>query len=486
MITRGYVCAYAQAATMALPQCDAGGRPVVSDGKRQCHLARRRAALPLPTYPLVPCLVGPTLSNCPGSGDLLIHWWCLLHNPEFSDSRVNRGITNGQDDVLGTQNAGCKMATMRIRLPVRDVLMVAEQSGIALKVLHCCIGAGLRVHILGGPQAAHLRHSRYTASFTLTDIPSNGPFESFAAAVEDAVQCTGASVVLPGDYWSTRALIRVAPGLRVPVFPLPDARSFDMLAEKWNFYCFCKSIDVPVPQTIWVGDKTCLAAAALGTRFGYPLVVKPTDQGNMDGVVIAHSAADLEQRVIGNPGYRYGNLIAQSFIPGDDIDCSVLAVDGRVLAAAVQRRIEDAIVFCDHSMLTNLVGRIVEASRFTGVAHFDARTDLRDGGIRLIECNPRFWASVDAAHWCGLNFVAIGLDAAIEPTAVAAVPDLVDGIFYPLGVALRRFLRFDARPLRSAATRGSLWQALGDPLPLVIDKIGERKGKRESAESVIA
>jgi biotin carboxylase len=349
--------------------------------------------------------------------------------------------------------------------------------------VYCAKATGVRIHLAGPPLAAHLSRSRYIASFTSIDLPAIdvADLEPFRLTIERLAAAAEANMVLPGDEHTTWLLVRLRGKLGVPCFPLPDEATFARLTDKWRFYEACTAYGVPVPKTLHIGDKARLDPNRLADALGLPLVVKPSDQGNNNGVVIAETVEEVRAKVTENPAYPYNSLIAQAFIPGADIDCSILAHDGRIVAVAVQRRDADGIIFCERPDLVEYVDRLTRGTGFTGVAHYDARLDNRDDSISLIECNPRFWGSINAARWCGLNFVALGLDARIGVGAPDTQPlTLKEGKYVPWTTMLRRIANLSAdATMFSRPNRGGLAQVLSDPVPVLFEELHAFRRRRE-------
>src|SRR3989304_3891130 len=101
---------------------------------------------------------------------------------------------------------------------------------------------------------------------------------------------------------------------------------------------------------------------------------------------------ELRAHVESNAPYSHPPLILQEFIPGKDIDLSVLAVGGRVVASAVQQWPDSGMLeFCEHPEVEELGRKVVSLFNYDGVAHFDMRIDERTGRVLVLECNPRFW-----------------------------------------------------------------------------------------------
>jgi predicted ATP-grasp superfamily ATP-dependent carboligase len=102
---------------------------------------------------------------------------------------------------------------------------------------------------------------------------------------------------------------------------------------------------------------------------------------------------------------------------------NLLALQGRVTALAVQQRAYPQhqgaeITFVSNTYLEHVAHTVAENSLYNGVMNIDARIEERTGKVYLLESNPRFWYSFSASVWCGLNFVAEGLEPPSQPGAI--------------------------------------------------------------------
>jgi predicted ATP-grasp superfamily ATP-dependent carboligase len=275
----------------------------------------------------------------------------------------------------------------------------------------------------------------------------------------------GVDFVVPGGGTETPALSRLQPSR---CFPVPDAPTFRRMNDKWAFYEVCRDIGIPVPKTIYVGPKLALDLDRIETEIGFPAVIKPTNQGDGNGVAIVASRDEARSVVIENPSYQFQPLIVQEFIPGIDIDCSLLTNGGETICGAVQMRKGNRIVFTRCPQLVADCSRLLEATRYSGLAHLDARLDNRDGIAKCVECNPRVWASLPAAARCGLNFMTAGLEiAAGEPISQ---PRVIEEGFYinPMRLTLQLIKGREWSALRDKGIRAGLWQAYSDPYPFIM------------------
>ena len=145
---------------------------------------------------------------------------------------------------------------------------------------------------------------------------------------------------------------------------------------------------------------------------GHPFVIKPTDRHGGAGYRLIRTRTDFHEGLQGDPAYAHAPLVAQEFIPGKDVDISVLAVAGTIRHASVQTPEGGGLRFVDDEAAVHVAQRLVQQSTYSGVLHLDGRRDERDGRIKLIEANPRVWGSIRASAWCGLDFVEAGIAVA--------------------------------------------------------------------------
>lgn len=291
------------------------------------------------------------------------------------------------------------------------------------RVLRCAADAADEVHALG-PASSR----RITASRTLTGFhPAehlDDPIDDAAAAdeIDRVADELGAAMVIPGDVRAVRLLAGLRDRLRAACFPVPTAPVFDLLNDKWRFGQLCGELGVPYPAARLFADQADLRAAAGRGELTFPIIVKPVDQAGGRGVVVLRSIDELRDRG-GRAGLRagaidYAPVLAQRFVDGDDICVSAFCRGGALLADVVYRKRGGDCLFTESPELVELAARVLGHVAFDGVANFDARVD-RAGRVHLVECNPRFWYTMDMTLLAGVNFVALGLQAAVARDAGA-------------------------------------------------------------------
>ena len=259
--------------------------------------------------------------------------------------------------------------------------------------------------VIGGSATRPLRWSALCKRHIEIDLEGRDD-DSFV----DIVNCIATTrphvILIPADCDAIRLANRVRDRLAIRMTPIPELATLNMFDNKWQFYKFCMRTGLPEPETRHFASKSELDFETIASDLGVPFVVKPLNQAGSLGVHIVTDAADFEASIIHNDDYDFGALIAQRYIQGEDVDVSFLAIDGRVSALAVQQMRDAQVVFLENPRLEEMAATLCRASGYHGVMHVDARVEAATGKVYLIESNPRFWASLTASVWCGLNFVA--------------------------------------------------------------------------------
>jgi len=258
---------------------------------------------------------------------------------------------------------------------------------------------------------------------------------------------------------------------------LPDALSLKTAGEKWLLAEFMRECDIPFPETVRYRP-----GVELNAKVGFPVLIKPAGSGGGEGIELISNNAELEQALIrAKPGRDY---IIQAYVDGYDIDCSVLCKDGNILAYTIQRSIiEDrnrylppkAVEFLYHAETFRIVEKLVGKLRWNGVAHIDLRYDSSDGRIKVIEVNPRFWASLLHSTSVGVNFPHLSVMSTLG--LEFPVPKYRFGRYGAISVALKTHLKKSKYGYRIPLSNTDLSFLLRDPLPGLF-RLGGRVSSR--------
>lgn len=301
-----------------------------------------------------------------------------------------------------------------------SVLITDGESNYALYVLQCLSRIkNLKVYILSNDPWARIRFSRDATQF-ISYANKKGD-EGILTAILDAVKMTRVDVVLPVDSYTIRLLSSRGGAISqlTSIVPLPNINELDIAEDKWLLSGWLKENNIACPSTIlYHTDHTFDEALS---NFSFPVLIKPRKGSGGVGIEFFDNPSAL---------YRFckehitsEEYIIQSFINGYDIDCSILCAGGKILAYTIQKgfmysnkRVSwpSGIDFLYDEATFNIVKELAEKFNWSGIVHIDLRYDEKDKQVKIIEMNPRFWASVSASTFAGVNFPYIACLAALN------------------------------------------------------------------------
>jgi predicted ATP-grasp superfamily ATP-dependent carboligase len=300
-----------------------------------------------------------------------------------------------------------------------------------------------------GKQARFMHLSVLCSDYIETDF-SGADDELFVERVNQLANAEADLVLIPADCAGARMINRVRDRIRIAVAAAPDTAALDSLDDKWQFYLLCRSLGLRVPASRLVNSKLELDFGPLKQQFGIPFVVKPVNEDSGRGFCVVISESEFCKTIRDNPHYRYAPLIVQRFIPGQDVGLNFRATRGKVTAIAIQKRIDPAhdgsiIEFFPNQYLLDVAHTLAGATSYDGVMNVDARIEKDTGDIFLFESNPRFWRSLSASVWNGLNFAA---ECMAEPTVAGDLRLLdsgsADTYYHPVfRPSMWKYLLFD-------------------------------------------
>ena len=262
----------------------------------------------------------------------------------------------------------------------------------ALAAVRSLGAKGHAVHVGCKGKRGQAMLSRFCHGRIGTPDPSDPSYSSIiAGAVEDReiellLTFTDAST------WSISTGRDSLPGSCRLLMPSHDI--LRRAADKGETLELAEQLGIPVPATP--------SPAYSGIR-----VVKPRMGGKVSYVMDGH-------------GLRNGNegAIVQEFIPGS-VNCAFCALmdHGRAIASFTHRELREIPPTGGSATLAESVRnrevaemglRLLEALRWHGIAMVEFKEDQRTGSYRLMEINPRFWASLELAIAAGVDFPDLG------------------------------------------------------------------------------
>jgi len=265
--------------------------------------------------------------------------------------------------------------------------------------------------------------SRFIGQVKATSNIAHDP-DQFARDVIGLCKSGEYDVVLPVSLASTEALLPFQKELsRHTATLLPTMDQLQIGADKLRTLQICKDLGIAHPETWIISDERELdRVAALVT---YPVVIKVAQNlGGSRGVRFAGDTEELSKAYSDLQGISSANsaLLVQEHIPGLLFDAVAVARDGycprihtsaRKLMYPISGGVTCISVSSHTPKLKKLAAMILAELKWTGPVELEFKLDSRDGQFKLIEINPRFWASLGASIKCGVNFPGIAVDLAM-------------------------------------------------------------------------
>lgn len=353
-------------------------------------------------------------------------------------------------------------------------LVIGNNTTLALSVVSALGAAQREADVLSEWYAPRLRFSRYCrhyqrvpyGSLDLENLTGDG-----LQLLQDYCHTNAIDLVIPADLRATIGLAKLADS-ELPRFPVATPEALGTMHDKWLFHQLLEHEQLPSPRT-----ELLDAQAPEALTIPFPIIVKPAAGEGGEGIHICESADQLAQ-LCASAAISSSRHIAQQLIIGHDVDVSVLADHGRVVAYTIQHtETDDTKRFVLDEPMLEVAKGIIRATQFHGLAHFDMRVDGQTGAVYVLECNPRVWGSLMYSVWAGVNFIELGCELALGRRPPASVPP-TERVWHQ-GVAPRRLLKALLQGRRApagmtGATLASWQQAHRDPWIQLIGKYTER------------
>jgi predicted ATP-grasp superfamily ATP-dependent carboligase len=295
---------------------------------------------------------------------------------------------------------------------------------LSLAVIRC-LGAlpGLKIHVLSLAElkCPSLRFSRYVSSYRWVKVA--GDKQAYEAIRKRTLEVK-ADVVLPMKERTVRIVAERYQECRefTNLPPMPDPGILEVVRNKWLLYNWL--YDNKISNTKPIQYIDLLKNTTDHGSSIFPLMIKPHWGSGGRGI---SKVDNLEELIQYKPAkeFKAEELLIQPFIPGYDIDFSVLAEKGEVIAYSIQKGFDQhkkfvyskAIEFLYDDRLYQLCVLLLRKLNYSGIAHLDFRYNPLDDSYNLIDFNARFWSSILGSLHAGINFPwitcqrAMGLNA---------------------------------------------------------------------------
>lgn len=288
--------------------------------------------------------------------------------------------------------------------------------------------------------------SKYSTGFETYTSPYEAP-ERFVTDICSIVQKREIEVVLPMTEITTLLVTehqnRLPTHVRVPFAPISVVSA---ASNKAHVIRLAEKIGVPIPRTEILERSADLRDVA--GRLTYPAVIKPARSRVWTGsrwlstsVSYAATSSELQSKMLQMPEELFPVLL-QERIEGPGVGIFMCYDEKGVVATFSHRRLREKPPSGGVSVLSESIAvdpraqahasRLLEHLGWRGVAMVEFKQDTRDGELKLMEINGRFWGSLQLAIDAGVDFPNLVIDL-LQGKRPATPPA------YRLGVRTRWF-----------------------------------------------
>lgn len=330
------------------------------------------------------------------------------------------------------------------------ILLTDGQQRKTLSAARSLGRAGHRVLVAEVTRFALARFSRHAALGLVSPDPATRPGR-FLDWMIQAVARHRVDAVLPMDDASTELLTRL--GGRVPAAMLvPAAEQFRAGRDKAATLALAVRTGIRTP-------RTAPLAEAMAGVLGWPVVVKARLGAGGRGVRLAPDPSRLRQIAAAEPGLAQSHLLMEYIPPGRKYDVGLLySPSGAFVAGFCQEELRGYPLWNGPSTLQEslhrpdlvaLARRLLAPIGWRGPVEVEFLQPHGSAEPVLMEINPRFWASLDLAVQCGMDFPRWTAELALGGTP--AVPE-----GYPAGNRCRWLLPGDLLHYLANPDRGRM------------------------------
>jgi len=226
--------------------------------------------------------------------------------------------------------------------------------------------------------------------------------------------------------------------------PFPDSTIVSRASDKAFVVDLARQLGVPIPLTVRLD-----CAPTMGQHFDelpYPVVLKPArsrvrveSRWLSTGVSYAPDPAALQDLLYRVPPEAFPVLL-QERIYGPGMGIFACFDDGQLVTMFAHSRVREKPPSGGVSVLCESVSpdpvaaeqaiELLKRLRWHGVAMVEFKRDHRDGLLRLMEINGRFWGSLQLAIDAGVDFPAL-------TASIAMGESIIGPSSYRLGVRSR-------------------------------------------------
>lgn len=239
-------------------------------------------------------------------------------------------------------------------------------------------------------------------------------------------------------------------------FNLPDPLLLRSIQDKYLQVQLAERSGIPVPKTIVAGTGLRIDPDSL-SAMDFPVFIKGLEVNHWRNKISSSikgfpantpkEALDIIKRIM----EQDVAVIIQELIPGEDINhvkyCTYISSSGQILGEFCLRKIrQNPIHFGIGVVVESIYDRkilyqgrkLFSGLGYSGIGSAEFKFDNRDGILKLIEINPRYWQQNFLSTACGINFPYLNYLDLVGERVIHTKP-------YKTGIKwVNRYMDFDA------------------------------------------
>lgn len=194
--------------------------------------------------------------------------------------------------------------------------------------------------------------------------------------------------------------------------PIPKPESYEAACDKGNSIRLAQEAGADSPNTVFV--ESLGALTGLAGNLSYPVIIKPRQASGSRGIRVAMDSEEFLEKYHTVHRDNPYPIIQEYIGVGERYDvCLLFDRKHQLKASFVQKELrhfpipmgpstlQESIY---HPELLEMALKITEKLRWVGVIELEFMVDCKDGKLKFMEINPRFWASVQLAIFAGIDF----------------------------------------------------------------------------------
>jgi len=342
-----------------------------------------------------------------------------------------------------------------------------------LGVVHSLADTGrYRLTTVGFSPADALRFSRMCRHEVLTDWRWDGAADQLNMLASPGDNAVLLPVSIRAVQWVIENRRQLADRWRL--VPLPNGADFERANDKAELARLAEEVGLRVPNWVDLNGQNPAARDAIAL----PALVKPRRGFGGSGIVRVEDRKELAAILAGITSPA--NYLLQSVVPGRDVSCGVFCRDGKVLTSVCYRPLARQGQFGRFTSIESIadgavddtVAQLMQALNWNGIANVDLVSG--DGGVYVLEVNPRCWGNMAAALALGVNFAemlcraALGHPVSPQHCRNGRFFSTLDSLALLRDALVHRGVRRRLRWKQLVAGETSLRFVMHDPLPYLM------------------